>query len=204
MRVLLSMLPLIAGCGSGEPDAPPCSCAPVATAIADATPPPPPPPPTPPPPELNHVTQSAYYAVFVGDELDQCIELTRRYEIPASTEWAPRELPPLTPIPEGRVIALTVDCDTSFAGRTILASCEGTADLAARSASDPQLASVPPGVTMLETLSTKNYRFATALASDTRLMDCLAAQHLWTAVPEASIEYVRARAHREPRSMRSR
>jgi hypothetical protein len=48
---------------------------------------------------------------------------------------------------------------------------------------------------MIESVATRNYRFATALANDVRLEECLAIQHRWTAVPDTSVEYVRARSH---------
>ncbi len=193
------LLPLfsLAGCG-GAPEAP------------DTGPPPPPPttvveqpiPQPPPPPEPTLVTQGQYYAVFLGDDLDRCIERTRRWEIPALAEWAPRDFPPIEPVPEGRVIELTTDCGSSFEGRTVLATCEGSWDLTRYDGVDAGIGTPLPGITMMETYATRSYRFETALATDARLGECLAEQRRWTAVPDESVEYVRARsqAHERERS----
>jgi hypothetical protein len=156
----------------------------------------------PPPPEPTIVTQGQYYAVFLGDELDRCVERTRRYEIPFDVAWAPRALPPIEPVPEGRVIELQVDCSTSFEGRTVLASCEGSWDLTRYEGVDAGIGTPATGVTMLESLTTRSYRFETALATDARLEDCIAEGRRWTAVSDDSVELVRARsqAHERARS----
>jgi hypothetical protein len=151
----------------------------------------------PPPPEPTVVLQSQAYAVFVGDELDRCLEHTRRYTIPFGTEWSPRAMPPMEPVPEGRVIALTTDCATAFEGRTVLASCDGSTDLVD--------GALPTGVTVMETFSTQSFRFETSLADDARLAECLAAQRRWTAVSDSSVEFARARtAMRERERARTR
>jgi hypothetical protein len=191
MRASYLLLLLIAvGCGSH--DAPPDAGSPPppsSTALEAPVQPPPP------PPEPTIVTQGQYYAVFLGDELDRCIERTRRYEIPFGVAWAPRDLAPIEPVPEGRVIELATDCASSFEGRTVLASCDGSSDLASYDGLDAGIGEPPSGVTMIESVTSRNYRFATALENDVRLEECLAMQHRWTAVPDTSPEFARARSH---------
>lgn len=175
---------VLTACGHSaeEADATPDAFVPPPTIVErDVVPqPPPPPPPT-------TVTRTRAWAVFVDDELDACIEHTRRYEIPAATEWSPPPIEDLAPLPEGRVIELEDGCAASFEGRTVLATCEGTTDAASA------LAAIPDEVTLLETYATQSFRFATALASDTRLEACLAAHRHWSAVADDSVEYARAR-----------
>ena len=146
------------------------------------------------------MTQGQYYAIFVGDELDRCIERTRRYTIPFGVEWAPRAVPPIETVPDGRMIELPVDCATSFDGRAVLASCEGSWDLTRYEGSDAGLGTPAAGVTMMESVATRSYRFETALATDARLEDCIAEGHRWTAVPEGSVELARARSQARERA----
>lgn len=190
MRALVFIAVILVGCNGSEEV--------VVSAEDAAVVPDPPPPQPPPPPEPTHVTQTRAWAVFVDDELDQCIEHTRRFEIPASTEWSPRAIEDLVPLPEGTVIELADGCAGSFEGRTVIASCESTVNEA------DSIEPIPSGVVLLETFVTQNYRFATALATDARLEACLASHRHWAAVADDSIEYARARGRERDRSVTRR
>jgi hypothetical protein len=193
MRGRLTLLPwaLLAACGH---DASPALIEEDAAIVSVPAPAPPPEPPAP-PPEPTVVAQTRAWAVFVDDELDQCIEHTRRFEVPAGVDFSPGPVAEIDPIPEGHVIELPGGCAASFDGRTVLARCESTVD------HDATLESLPHGVTMLESFSTQNFRFTSALRTDARLEACLASGQHWSAVADDSPDYVRARSRARERRM---